>query len=154
MDIKKIFFFFFIQSLLIYSQVKLKSDREAIMNMCGCFEIEFNFTETFQHSKDKNYKPSKDYSSKALELAIPIINEKKFISIQHLLIVGSDDEKYIIKHWRQDWEYQNQNFYHYNSDNNWIFSNKEKRKLKINGLKKYFKLTIVQGIKEALLGFM
>ena len=92
MDIKKIFFFFFIHSLLIYSQVKLKSDREAIMNMCGCFEIEFNFTETFQHSKDKNYKPSKDYSSKALELAIPIINEKKFISIQHLLIVGSDDE--------------------------------------------------------------
>ena len=140
MDIKKIFFFFFIHSLLIYSQVKLKSDREAIMNMCGCFEIEFNFTETFQHSKDKNYKPSKDYSSKALELAIPIINEKRFISIQHLLIVGSDDEKYIIKHWRQDWEYQNQNFYHYNSDNNWVFSNKEKKEVKNQWTQKVFQV--------------
>ena len=140
MAIKKILFFFFINSLLIYSQLKLKSDREAIMKMCGCFEIEFNFTETFQHSIDKNYKPSEDYSSKALELAIPIINEKKFISIQHLLIVGSNDEKYIIKHWRQDWEYQNQNFYHYNSDNNWVFSNKEKKEVKDQWTQKVFQV--------------
>ena len=57
------------------------------MNMCGCFEIEFNFTETFQHSKDKNYKPSKDYSSKALELAIPIINEKSLFQFNIYLLL-------------------------------------------------------------------
>ena len=45
--------------------------------MCGCFEIEFKFKETFQHIDDENYKPSKDYRSYALEFALPIINEKK-----------------------------------------------------------------------------
>ena len=83
MDIKKIFFFFFIHSLLIYSQVKLKSDREA-MNMCGCLKL-FNF-ETFQHSKDKIINLQKIYQKRwnwQYQLSM-----KKFISIQHLLIVG------------------------------------------------------------------
>ena len=50
---------------------------------------------------------SKDYRSYALEFALPIINEKKKISIQHLLVVGYGKEKMIVKHWRQDWIYQN-----------------------------------------------
>ena len=41
------------------SQSKIKKDRDAINKMCGCFEIEFNFKETFQRIDDKEYVPSK-----------------------------------------------------------------------------------------------
>ena len=77
----------FIPSELI-SQTKLRKDREAILKMCGCFEIEFNFAETFNYSENEAYIRSDDYSSYALELALPITNDKNKISIQHLLIVG------------------------------------------------------------------
>ena len=48
--------------------------------MCGCYEIEFKFSETFNYSEDENYVPSKNYRSFALEAAIPIVNDKKKIS--------------------------------------------------------------------------
>ena len=94
-----------------FAQSKLSKDREAILSMCGCFEIEFNFAETFNYSEEENYKPSEVYKSYALELAIPIVNQRKKISIQHLLIVGPESSQSIIKHWRQDWLYQNTDIY-------------------------------------------
>ena len=72
---------------------------------------------SFQHIDDENYKPSKGYRSYALEFALPIINEKKKISIQHLLVVGYGKEKMIVKHWRQDWIYQNRDLYDYSTNN-------------------------------------
>ena len=50
----------------LFSQSKINKDRNSILKMCGCFEIEFKFMETFQHIDDENYKPSKDYRSYAL----------------------------------------------------------------------------------------
>jgi len=120
---------FYIKIFLIFapfvmlSQSKLKKDRNSIIKMCGCFEIEFKFNETFNYSEDENYVPSKDYRSFALEAAIPIVNDKKKISIQHLLIVGYGSEKAIIKHWRQDWIYENRDFYKYESNNKWNYIN-------------------------------
>ena len=70
---------FFIPYQLI-SQSKHKKDREAILSMCGCFEINFNFIETFNYSDNEDYIKSDDYNSYALELALPIINEKNKIS--------------------------------------------------------------------------
>ena len=103
----------------LFGQSKLSKDREAILSMCGCFEIEFNFAETFNYSEEENYKPSEVYKSYALELAIPIVNKRKKISIQHLLIVGPESSQSIIKHWRQDWLYQNTDIYLYDSENRW-----------------------------------
>ena len=98
--------------------------------MCGCFEIEFNFKETFHRIDDEEYVPSKEYRSFALELAIPIVNESKKISIQHLLIVGPPNNQTIIKHWRQDWIYQNQDIYTFNIENTWIYTKLSKRAVK------------------------
>ena len=119
----------FIPSELI-SQTKLRKDREAILKMCGCFEIEFNFAETFNFSENKDYVPSKVYKSYALELALPIIKEKNKISIQHLLIVGYGDEKSIIKHWRQDWLYQNTHLYEFSGDRFWKSKNLSRKQVK------------------------
>ena len=95
----------FISTCLFFTnlmgQSKINKDRNSILKMCGCFEIEFKFKETFQHIDDVNYNPSDEYRSFALELALPITNEKKKISIQHLLLVGNRRNKMIVKHWRQ-----------------------------------------------------
>ena len=120
---------FFIPNQLI-SQSKHKKDREAILKMCGCFEINFNFVETFNYSDNEEYVGSDDYSSYALELALPIINEKNKISIQHLLLVGMGKNRSIIKHWRQDWLYQNTNLYQFVGDRVWENTNLEKKHVK------------------------
>ena len=114
----------------INSQSKLKKDREVILNMCGCFEINFNFYETFNFSEKNDYIGSELYQSNALELALPIVNNKNKISIQHLLIVGYDDEKSIIKHWRQDWLYQNTHLYLFKGDRIWESENFTKTSVK------------------------
>ena len=125
-----IFISAFLHFTNLFGQSKINKDRNSILKMCGCFEIEFKFKETFQHIDDVDYKPSDEYRSFALELALPIINEKKKISIQHLLLVGNRKNKMIVKHWRQDWLYENQEFYNYATENIWKYSNYPKINVK------------------------
>ena len=108
-----VFFFF---GMLAQAQNKQEMDRKAILDMCGCYDITFKYTETFAPEID--YEKKLDYTAAALELALPILNEDDKISIQHLLVVN---DTIVIKHWRQDWEYENQNVFHYDKDNNWVF---------------------------------
>ncbi|GGD04890.1 DUF6607 family protein [Hyunsoonleella pacifica] len=112
------------------AQSKKKEDLEAIKSMCGCFEVTFNFAETFNYSEDSLYKPSKTKTDKALEWAQLVIDDKNKVSIQHLLQVGDPSKPYIVKHWRQDWVYQNTDFYMYNGDNNWNYIAKPKADVK------------------------
>lgn len=110
-----------------YSQSKKKKDISSIKSMCGCFEVTFNFAETFNYVEDSLYKPSKNKISYGLEWAQLVVDEKDKISIQHLLQVGPAETPYIVKHWRQDWLYENQNFYMYNGDNEWTFKQSSKK---------------------------
>lgn len=100
---------------------KKQQDREAIKNMCGCYEVTFNFAETFNYSNDSLYKPSKTKVDKGLEWAQLVTDEDDKISIQHLLQVGNPAEPHIVKHWRQDWLFENTDLYTYNADNEWTF---------------------------------
>ena len=122
------------------AQTKKKKDINSIKEMCGCFEIRFDFAETFIKTDDKDYKPSKNYSSGGLEWAQLIVDNKNQISIQHILIAGSKERPYIIKHWRQDWLYQNTNFYIYDHNNNWNYIKKEKKEVKGQWTQKVFQV--------------
>ena len=113
-----------------------KQDIEAIKEMCGCFEIDFKFSETFQYSNDSNYSKSKNYNAKALEYAKLIKDEKDHISIQHLLVMGD----YIIKHWRQDWVFQNKDLLKYDGNNNWKYISKNKKDVKGQWTQKVFQV--------------
>lgn len=113
-------------SLGAFAQDKMEQDAEAIKKMCGCYEVSFNFAETFQHVEDSLYKPSKNKVTGGLEWAQLVTDEDGMIQIQHLLQVGNPAEPTIVKHWRQDWIYENQDFYMYNADNEWSFVNKPK----------------------------
>ena len=77
----------------VVGQSKKMKDINAINSMCGCYEIEFNFAETFVLIDDENYKKSKIYKAKALEWGQLVEDTNDKISIQHLLIVGSEQFK-------------------------------------------------------------
>lgn len=100
---------------------KKQEDREAIKKMCGCYEVTFNFAETFNYSNDSLYKPSKTKVDKGLEWAQLVTDEDDKIQIQHLLQVGNPADPHIVKHWRQDWLFENTDLYTYNADNEWTF---------------------------------
>ncbi len=123
-----------------YSQSKKNKDIESIKSMCGCFKIDFNFSETFVFSKDENYQKSKTYKSGGLEWGQLIVDDKNKISIQHLLIVGSKQFPTIIKHWRQDWIYQNTNLYVYDKNDKWSFKSLEKNDVKGQWTQKVFQV--------------
>ena len=130
----------FIITLLLILPIILnaqkKQDIEAIKGMCGCFEIDFKFSETFQYTNDSNYSKSKNYNAKALEYAKLIKDEKGHISIQHLLVMGD----YIIKHWRQDWIFQNKDLLKYDGNNNWKYISKTKKDVKGQWTQKVFQV--------------
>ena len=114
-----------------------KKDVEAIKSMCGCFEIEFNFSETFTYGKSKK---SENYNSKALEWAQLVYQDNNKISIQHLLIVGSKRFPTVIKHWRQDWIYENPDLYLYNVNNSWDYKKMTKKDVRKQWTQKVFQV--------------
>ena len=118
---KKILLIICIIPLFINGQNKKKLDHKAIKSMCGCYEVTFNFTETFSYSTDSLYKASETKSEKAMEWVQLVEEDDNKISMQHLLQVGNPNKPYIVKHWRQDWIYENTDFYMFNTNNNWTY---------------------------------
>lgn len=112
----------------ISAQKSKKSlDQQAIKAMCGCYEVKFNFAETFQIAKNENYKPSKTKYDAGLEWVELVEDQSNKIVLQHLLIVGDTS---IVKHWRQDWEFENTKFYNFHKDLTWKFESKSKNDVK------------------------
>ena len=108
-----------------YGQMSKKQmDYSAIKSMCGCYNVEFNFAETFNYSEDSLYEASKVKNDKALEWVQVVEDSPSKISLQHILIIGDSANHYIVKHWRQDWLYENKDFMMYNYDNNWTYKEK------------------------------
>ena len=96
------------------TQNKKEQDQTAIKNMCGCFEVKFKYAETF--SPDIAYEKAYDYKASALEWATLITDKENKISIQHLLVVY---DTMVIKHWRQDWGFENKRIFEYKDKNYW-----------------------------------
>ena len=57
--------FIFAISIPGNAQEKKEKDRKAIKDMCGCYEIKFQYAETF--SPDTAYEKAHDYRASALE---------------------------------------------------------------------------------------
>jgi hypothetical protein len=92
-----------------------QNGKENIDKLCGCFEVTFKYAETF--SPDKDYKfHDREKIQGATELALPIINTDKRVVIQHLLVVGNG---MVVKHWREDWTYENPVQWNYKGDKVW-----------------------------------
>ncbi|MEL7122153.1 MAG: DUF6607 family protein [Bacteroidota bacterium] len=111
-------------------KAKMQMDQKAIKSMCGCYDIKFNFAETFNYSEDPEYMPSKTYLTGGLEWAQLVVDENDEIVIQHLLVMEHEGQSHVIKHWRQDWKYENTDFYMFDHDNKWKYVNMPKADVK------------------------
>jgi hypothetical protein len=91
-----------------------KKDAESIKSLCGCYDIEFKYAETF--ATDTAYKIRKPYIAKGTEW-VEMIEEKpgKYV-MQHLLVINDTT---IIKHWREDWTYENTTLLAFNKSAAW-----------------------------------
>ena len=132
--------------LLIFSnpftsqENKLNKDKAAIKKMCGCFDVDFHFAETFSYSKDSNYLPSKEKHVGALEWAQLVEETDNKIVIQHLLIVGNESNPFVMKHWRQDWIFENTDFYMFDHDNAWKYKKFNNENVKGQWTQKVFQV--------------
>ena len=99
---------------------KKEQDRQAIKAMAGTYFVDFRYAETFAENPD--YKLKEPYRASGLEyITIDEETEDK-ISLLHLLIMeNSKGEKSIIKHWREDWLYENTDLYVYDHDLKWRY---------------------------------
>ncbi|WP_308993657.1 DUF6607 family protein [Mariniflexile litorale] len=122
------------------AQNKKSQDQKAIKSMCGCYEVSFNFAETFQYSKDSTYQASTVKHDGALEWVELLEDADNKIVMQHLLIVGPTNRQHVIKHWRQDWLFENTNLYTYNADNKWNYVSLPKAQVEGQWTQKVFQV--------------
>ena len=93
---------------------KKEQDRKAIMAMEGCYKVTFDFAETF--APDTAYDYHERYNSWGIEYVLVLTNQPDLIQLQHLLIINDST---IIKHWRQDWVYEETSLLSYQGDRNY-----------------------------------
>lgn len=94
-----------------------QEDLKAIENLCGCFEVTFNYAETFTNDTSKKYyaKPLDNHA--VIEYVFPVEKSKDKLALQHILVVN---DKMMIKHWREDWTYENNVFWNYDVNDSWV----------------------------------
>lgn len=84
--------------------------------LCGCFEVEFKYAETFSPVENYKYHDREEISG-GTELIFPVEISDKKIVMQHLLVIT---DSMIIKHWREDWTYENPVIWKYKGDKVWV----------------------------------
>lgn len=91
-------------------------DRKAILAMAGKYRVTFDFRETV--TLDPNAAPSKPDQTEGHELVLVLEDRGGFISLQHLLVVGGE-KPVVVKHWRQDWQYEDAVVYEFAGRMTW-----------------------------------
>lgn len=94
--------------------VKFRQDKEAIKAMAGCYKVTFEFAETF--APDTAYKYMDRKFDWGIEYVMVVEESDKKVILQHLLVVN---DTFIVKHWRQDWLFENTDLFVYNKNYEW-----------------------------------
>ena len=102
------------RQLLLATKAPLQ-DRQAILAMAGEYEVTFDFQETV--ALTSNYELQKPYHSEATELVEVVLDEGDRIVLQHLLCMN--DGQMVMKHWKQEWCYEDRKLYEYSGDLTW-----------------------------------
>ncbi len=93
-------------------------DRASILAMAGTFKVTFDMRETVPFVA--GYEPLKPKLSGGHEVVRVVIDTPDRIGLQHLLVVEMEDKKpMVIKHWRQDWEWQPKTVLTYSGPGQW-----------------------------------
>ncbi len=93
-------------------------DRQAILAMAGEYHITFQFQETVP-LRD-GYELHEPYRSEATEFVDVVEDAGDRIVLQHILVLeGDDGEPHVVKHWRQDWTYQDTELLEFKGNRTW-----------------------------------
>lgn len=92
----------------------IERDRQAILAMLGDYHTTFAFQE---QRPAPGYTPTPRYSSEAYEMVVLAEDHGTKIILQHLLVHRNFG--FVIKHWRQDWEYQAATRLEFTEDQTW-----------------------------------
>ncbi len=93
---------------------EFEHDRQAILAMAGEFEVTFRFEETV--ALQPGYKLHEPDRQQGHELVVVIEDSGPHIALQHILVAKKGE---VIKHWRQDWDYQRTALWTYAGDATW-----------------------------------
>jgi hypothetical protein len=95
-----------------------EQDRQAILAMAGSFHVRFHFIETVAYTE--GYEPKPVSETGGNEVVRVIEDRGDFISLQHLLVAHmKDGSDFVVKHWRQDWQYEPERVFAYVGGNAW-----------------------------------
>lgn len=89
-------------------------DRAAILAMAGEFKVSFKFDETV--ALRSGYTLAEPKRSSGDEFVQIVADSGTKIVLQHILL---GPKGLVIKHWRQDWTYQDQELWEFAGDRNW-----------------------------------
>ncbi len=98
-------------------------DRAAILALAGEYRVSFHFLESL--GLTEGFQADRPYHSWATERVHVLADTGKFISLQHTLEMyfekenGEDAEPSLVKHWRQDWTYEDQDLHTYRGGEAW-----------------------------------
>ncbi|MBL4631205.1 MAG: hypothetical protein JKY14_08610 [Paraglaciecola sp.] len=112
----------------------LEKDRRAILAMAGAYRVSFDFIEIAGYVP--GFVPSKPYQSWGTEYVYVVEDNKKFISLQHVMVMfmtqkdGSISEPMVMKHWRQDWQYEKRSQFVYAGHRTWKKSKQKSKDVK------------------------
>lgn len=100
----------------------IEMDRAAILSMAGSYKVDFHFMEALGLTPD--FKPQNRYNSWGTEFVHVLEDSQDFISLQHTLVMYFEDEDgvsepMVMKHWRQDWKYQDDTIFAFQGDLTW-----------------------------------
>lgn len=118
-----------------FAQSNLEKDKQAIKALAGFYEVTFNYAETFATENTYQYKPR--YESHGSEWVVVIEETPTKISMQHILVLGKD---MVMKHWREDWIYEDPTLLAYDKDNAWVAKTISKEQAKGSWVQKVYQV--------------
>jgi len=98
---------------------KFERDRQAILSMAGEYHINFEFMETVPLRS--GYELKNPYHAEATEMIKVVEDEGDRIVLQHILVLEDEQtgEPRVVKHWRQDWMYEDRELLEYQGHKTW-----------------------------------
>ena len=96
-----------------------EADRADILAMAGNYKVRFDMQEST--AWDENYEPRERKISGGNEVVRVIEDTGTKIVLQHLLVVNTGKSDFIVKHWRQDWEYEPKQILAYSDTGRWEY---------------------------------
>lgn len=96
-----------------------EADRHDILAMAGNYKVRFDMQETTPWRTD--YTPIPPKVSGGFEAVRVVEDTGRVIRLQHLLVVDADGKPMVIKHWRQDWEYEPARVLVYSGPGSWTW---------------------------------